>query len=311
MTGFDDSLNEPKFSGLLTVRKNPSGGGYLDEVKAINNNWFGQSFLVTLFIHGFNTDEAHAKEGYNEFLRRLGERWNGKIGTFFWPGDWGAPWLGNGEKSYKRKIRGLSYPFEIGDAKKSGQMLADFLAAPPNTPMQPEFILVAHSLGCRLVFELLEAIRKKRKKPRIRSIVLMGAAVPVPLVQAWIRWRGDGKLRKAGMRIKRRRVLYSRTDEALGFVFSVGQTANIFDSGFYPEAMGLRGNPVDFPTHGKVDRTGIGHGDYWEDDESANVLAEELSAVNPRISPSWHLATRGGGLTHPVAGPRETPKRKS
>lgn len=299
-----------KFDGSLTVRKNPFGGGYLNKAHADPKYWFGGSFLVTLFIHGFSTDEARAKEGYDAFIRRLGGRWNGKIGTFFWPGDWNAPWLGDRKMSFQGNLRGLSYPSEIKEAKKSGRMLADFLADPRNTPMQPEFVLVAHSLGCRLVLELLEAIRKKRKKPRIRSIVLMGAAVSVSLVRAGIWWRSEGRLRKAGMRIKRRRVLYSETDEALGFIFSIGQTANFIDSGLYPEAMGLHGNPKDFPSHRGDVRTGIKHGDYWDDNESANVVAEELGAVNPRKSPSLPPITRDGSLTHPIAGPRETPSRK-
>jgi hypothetical protein len=131
-----------------------------------------------------------------------------------------------------------------------------------------ELVIVAHSLGCRLVLEALIALRKSPAWHRFRiTLILLAAAIPVQMVAGHSEG-GEvlGELVTTG-------VCYSGSDRVLDWAFRLGETR--LDS-FMPEAVGLHGAPRIWKS---LRGTDLGHTQYWQSRVVATYVAERLGAM--------------------------------
>lgn len=220
---------------------------------------------VLVLIHGYNNTEDDADASYAAFDDVFDPRarafW--PVAHFFWPGDkpWGA-------------LSRASYPMEIGAARDAARELATFLAAltgPHGT--RPSVAFVAHSLGCRLLLELLHIATTSLQRLDVPVACLMAAAVPVTRVDV------NGALRAAAQSPRRAIVMHSPDDAVLKWAFRLGQLAA--GEGFASRAVGRFGEPrrglwaVSMPTR-------HGHGDYWPSRDCADEVARQLGATPAR-----------------------------
>jgi len=254
----------------LSVRVDSVGGAVGDHVDP--ENWRSANSRVVILMHGYNNTKKAAKDNYVAFVKLLAalgvpeQSTYGQIVGFYWPGD--AP-LG--------KLSFLSYPTEMGPARKSAELLANFLVAaraPRGLPLQ--VILVCHSLGNRVALELIRTLGATiGRGSLVQGLCLMAAAVPVSMVEDLSKLGGAA-------RATRTRVLYSKSDTTLHWAFPPGETAA--GEGFFPQAVGLFGNPIGLWSD-RFDLQPYNHGDYWlglsSDNRSAAHAARFLGAPTP------------------------------
>jgi esterase/lipase superfamily enzyme len=247
----------------ITLRKDSSGGAHRSKIYGTRAAFDKRSRLI-LLVHGFNVseDQAHDRQ-YQPLTKRLanlGVRWD--IGEVYWPGDGRIP-----------IIRNLQYPLLIKRANDCSKPFAEYLSeceAPNNMPC--EIVLIAHSLGCRLILETLLALTDQLEitnRSAAITIIMMGAAVPVSLVKY------DGRLSTGLSIVKKATVLYSRQDFVLSWLFPLGQ---VFDQDGRTdlEAVGLRGNPCNGLWHKRSEMPNYQHGYYWEREDAAREIAAIL-----------------------------------
>lgn len=249
----------PLPAGELSVRSDATGGDVLPQVAGSLGPYGSQ--IVFLF-HGYNDSFAVAQQSYTSFLQNfpaagnpLHDKWKPAIHPCYWPGDkaWGF-------------LSPVGYPLEMGPARQSAAIFADFLAtlhAPAGGTLDLYFI--AHSLGNRVVLELLSTLENMKAAGRLSSQIqfkgfcTMAAAVPVSMAEP------SGNLFAAATLSSIRRTLYSRADTVLHFAFPLGETAAL--EGFFPTAIGRFGQPQsDWTAETEMfisPSNGYNHGDYW------------------------------------------------
>lgn len=246
-------------SGELSVRSAASDGDVLPQVSGSLGAYGGQ--LVFLF-HGFNDSFEVASAAYASFFANfpgpgnlLRDKWQPAIHSCFWPGDkaWGP-------------LSAASYALEMCPAQQSAAVFADFLATLPipNGSIL-DIYFIAHSLGNRVVLELLSALETMKAQGRLSSQIqckgfcMMAAAVPVSMVES------NANLYQAAILSTTRRTLYSEADTVLHFAFPIGETAA--REGFFPTAIGRYGQPQSNWTAETEmfisPSNGYNHGDYW------------------------------------------------
>lgn len=222
---------------------------------------------VLLLVHGYANSAAAARDSWAAFLASIGAA---RIGGWMpqnptgvqWPGD--EPVVG---------VNQAAYPLKIGVSRDSARRIDAFLrrmAGPGGPPLT--LSIVAHSLGCRLVAELLECLsRPPAHGVRVDRVVLMAAAVPTDRVDV-------GKGLRPGVEWARAvEAMHSEGDDVLRFAFPIGETAG--GDGFFPTAVGRHGGPgatwlaTPLMAHGGHL---YGHSDYWPGAESAAAAAAFL-----------------------------------
>jgi pimeloyl-ACP methyl ester carboxylesterase len=228
---------------------------------------------LLILVHGYNNTTTQATQS---FVKQIGLLKNyfrksryapDAIAFFHWPGNYG--------------VRGLSlmgYPADIERAIDSADRLAGYLANFPR-PADPgafKVTIIGHSLGCRLILEMLTRLPNELS-PNVQVVSLMAPAVPIELVDT------AGALQNAVLPPRNLLKCYSHQDLALWLGFPKMQWAAYklgIEQQNYQEAVGLYGNPISI-------RRGVqtyhGHSDYWDDDDLAN---EYLALIDPtRPSP--------------------------
>ena len=226
---------------------------------------------LVVLVHGFNVNRQSGQDEYSAFGTLL-EKYGvqslsvlGQIVGFCWPGDVNI-----------RYISGLFYPGELGPARASAALLANFLVrlrGPQGVPIQ--VIFVAHSLGNRLALELIKDVLDQPNQTwgRIEGLCLMAAAVPVGMVD-------NGNRLARAARAARSRNFFSNSDAVLHWAFPAGET--FAGDGFFPQAVGLFGNPLSTWTE-RFDLQPYNHGDYFRgkgmDDRAARYVAQFLGAA--------------------------------
>jgi pimeloyl-ACP methyl ester carboxylesterase len=233
----------------------------------------GRSQIV-LFVHGFNNSAADADRAYSDFLTDLTSttttaHFNLPVFGFYWPGD-----------THIKIISTISYPDQIEPAIESAQRLFDYLGGlrgPGGTPM--ELNLVGHSLGCRVVLELLKLfLNGTVALVTVRDVALMAAAFPVSKVE------NLSELGGAAAHVGSSLILYSDADLVLHLAFPPGETLAL--DGFFPTAVGRFGQPSTAwrSTRKMVhaNQQGYGHSDYWPGTESASAVATFLGTTSAR-----------------------------
>ena len=238
---------------------------------------FDARTACTVLVHGFNN---HAGEAANSYTAGFRKRQYGlnpaippgslepELADVYWPGDADWPWLLD-------KLDFLIYPVAVGTARSAAPLLADALLGMPNLHTVR---FVGHSLGCRLILETVD-ILKRRGRPAIDAICLMAAAVPCEMVEPGGEF--DPLLRDLVAGGTRIHLLHSKKDTVLRFAFPAGQ-ALAGPSEASARALGYTGPPPDMVGRSAVtDRSvpGAGHGDYWGHNvKSSAIPAEEIRA---------------------------------
>jgi Alpha/beta hydrolase of unknown function (DUF900). len=242
------------------------GGPVTRVAAAWPEHWMSGHGEVVLLIHGYNNVKRVALRSYNKVFTRSFPR----TGHVFWPGD-----IKGGQL-----ISAPSYPWQILHAREAAARLADYFHGVIGPNGAPVLItLIAHSLGCRLVFELLRDLANNpSQNVRFRLICLMAAAVPTRLIE--LDRVPPSKLEGVGRRVL---VFHSVCDGVLLFAFRGGQFAAWkfgFENEYYPDAVGREGAP--FLVGERCHLEGAAHGDYWPSKKIANEIALQLGIARPR-----------------------------
>lgn len=286
---------------VLQLRERREGGDLQSDVRqAPPLDTFARSEAVVL-VHGFNNHYGEASAAYHGFrLRQYGRAvtqltppaLEEMLADLFWPGDaaWGLFDL----------VDFLVYPAAVGTARDAAPRLARHLRSMP-TLRTAHF--VAHSVGCRIVLETIEELRRNGG-PTVGKVCLMAAAVPVFMVQS------GGDLAEAMEHAGEVRILHSDDDAVLRYAFPPGQTLATGNEGFFPAALGLRRPPPGIP--GRIDSIDIddaGHGDYWGHSKRppASIAADRIADFFRFGSWERTLAARAPGAAprSSTAEPRE------
>lgn len=260
----------PAIWNELSVREQSTGGDVAPEVTLSSAPFPQGRRRVVLLVHGYNNTETAARASYTDFtddLVNLGAGTSvllGDLGKIYWPGD-----ARLGPLSF------ISYPAEIKPAEDSAAVLARYLATlvgPGGTPT--EIFLIGHSLGNRVILEMLERFADMPLPPTVEvpGGCLMAAAVRVAAVDS------GGDLRAGATLWTRTLTLYSRDDRVLHWAFPLGETAA--GEGFFPTAVGRFGQPGNLWTT-RQEMVGDDHSDYWGDPRTAALAARFLGVPVP------------------------------
>jgi hypothetical protein len=225
---------------------------------------------AVILMHGFANSPAAADRGYRLMLARLRDLfWPtppdrfAEFFAFHWPGDHRLPALSQ-----------LSYATRIGPARLAGQALGRALS---RLAQDREVVLVAHSLGCRVLLSALEYVLDEAdRRPRISAALLLAAAVPVRDClppQAFAKRYPDAHFA----------VLHSRRDLVLFGPFPAGQLG--YDAA--GQAVGRHGAPA--PRWDARTNTGLGHGGYWRSPQAAAAVGKTLSPYGRHVLPELPL----------------------
>jgi pimeloyl-ACP methyl ester carboxylesterase len=237
---------------------------------------------MLILVHGYANPEARARKSYDTLVSRLRRSWPDQrlpeVWYFYWPGDLVAPGISQ-----------VSFSLQIRRAEQAGKLLAEWLYRRRADDLSPEAILVAHSLGCRLVLEALALLDARTKDSRSRHThvartCLMAAAVPVSLCQ-------QGKLLGTRRDGRNELVLWSNRDVVLTWLFPIGEAAGL--DRLARRSVGSTGQPEDRWQQPRRPSTGLGHGDYYGDQGTAHDIAGQLLRWRvPREPPVRTLAER-------------------
>jgi hypothetical protein len=253
--------------GKLTVRILPEGGGVRDAVSIEKRPAVTKSDIIVL-VHGFNVNRKEGDDAYADFIQQFGKYFISgfpyNIYQLYYPAD---------EKI--KILSAISYPFQIGTAKISASRLYDFLQTEQGVSGRPlRMIFVAHSLGNRLV---LETFGKGNVPHDFNWYFGMASAVPVFKVE------DDGDLNKPAILPDKSFMLYSTSDPVLHWAFPPGQTAAGKGEGFFPQAVGRKGNPNAGVWDDRKEMNGYTHGSYWGGEESSNTIATAMGVPAPNM----------------------------
>jgi pimeloyl-ACP methyl ester carboxylesterase len=260
------------------LRRDKEGGKLLDpgQFRGLLPAALARRTCLVL-IHGFNNSDSGAATAYFAFRNREralfssvdADAFEAQFADTFWPGD--AQW------GFFDKLDFLIYPTAVHTAVDAARDLEAMLLKLPNLE-RVDFI--GHSLGCRVVLETIDLLRK-RSLPKVGRVVLMAAAVPSEMLE-----RGGRffdllmQLWSEGIEI---RVLHSLDDKVLHWAFPPGQSL-AGNSEASQRALGRYGPSVMMPGWSKtlkgITITGADHSDYWGDGAPAPSLQSTTEAGN-------------------------------
>lgn len=257
----------------LSLRTQPSAGGIAEAMAAKPTDPLATKRRVTLFIHGFNVDEAAAREAYRAMRQSLPAHKRDDIVWLMWPGD-----------MFDNSIASAAaYSFILDRIPACRVKTAEYLTAALSTNPHPEVELrvIAHSLGCRLTLEVLTLLRFF-PKVKLEYIALMAAAVPLYKVRA------GGDLDIATFGGPKVDVFRSVADIVLMGAFGPGQRVESDGASSavrHRSALGLRGfGPDTLATLPTVTETptNLGHGGYWGSKMVATKISRALPVTDRR-----------------------------
>ncbi len=223
---------------------------------------------VLLLVHGYANSATAARESWAAFLGGLAAA---KIGGWMPQNPTGVQWPGDEPIVV---VNQAAYPQKIGVSRDSARRIDAFLRATTGGTAGPPILvsIVAHSLGCRLVAELLQCLSQPpTHRVIVDRVVLMAAAVPTDRVdrnqplRPGVEWAGGVE------------ALYSEGDHVLELAFPIGETVG--GDGFFPTAVGRHGGPGStwLATQQMAHAGALyGHSNYWPGGESAAAAAAFL-----------------------------------
>lgn len=244
----------------ISVR--PSSGAGIWETALASPRFFLERVCRIILIHGFRNSEPEAMESYNLFkfyFSRYAGIFSDKVFSFVWPGDhFGA-----------NPLRYFDYNAQ--NSLEAGAVLGRYLVEIISKyNLDSQFIIVAHSLGCRLTAAMIHEVH--RLDPDICKrfkIVLMAGAVPVDDV-------ADPKVFRTSLEaVGYTANLYSSSDQILRLLFPTGELGGWRSAS---EPIGLNGGPKTFAWTELQDMSGFGHSDYWRKSAPAEFVARLVGA---------------------------------
>ncbi len=229
---------------------------------------------LLVLVHGFNDSYDYGLKVYKAFLEKLNNQFStgtSQVVEFLWPGD-----------EPNKLLSTVAYPLQIAKARQSAVELDKFLWAFPGSG-QTTIHFVGHSLGCRIIMEILTRWANAGPPPNmnLRTVVLMAGAVVVKHVDI------GGRFRPGATLCNNNPVLYSKGDHVNQWAFPAGETAG--GEGFFPTAVGRTGGPPNTwhtpQPMATPDGNPYGHSNYWFGTESAASVAFALGGAPPRATP--------------------------
>lgn len=242
--------------------RHPEGGLYSEP--SLTDNFSIEKSCRIILIHGFRNSRPKALESYDKFksyFEMANSLYAHKVFSLLWPGDeigWNVPkyFLDNAEKA--------------GEAGRAlGRLLHRIIAREEHGC---RFVIVAHSLGCRLSAEMMQELWRLDPSACKRfSLFLMAGALPESeLAQS-------GALRSGLENASYVANFFSQQDGVLKKWFPVGYFAG--GAGFPSEAIGLNGKPSDFGWSVLARMTDYDHEDYWNTSSVAKAVAAWVGTV--------------------------------
>jgi len=240
----------------LTLRSKPAGGDPVPP-KPEEMSKLGAARRLLLLVHGYNNDQKNATiayDGFEELQRYFADKEDYAPGEqvvrVFWPSDadWGIASV-------------LFFMGAIGNAEESGRLLAEALESHAGgSPLWVE--VVAHSLGCRVTYEMLAALPAE-SPVQIRRVVFFAAAVATSMLEPGEQQDFDNAYYCSD--IEALLSLYSGSDMVLSMAFPIGSTLAPGPQGVFPTALGHQlwaslHTPLTFY---QSENSGAGHSDYW------------------------------------------------
>jgi pimeloyl-ACP methyl ester carboxylesterase len=289
----------------VSLRSAPIGGPLLRQAIVTPAYLLvGQDELL-LLVHGYANNEAQAFASYKKFLRNVGDPWVARSAGLFWPGD-GGPWQ---PKWWSRFTAPATYPLQPQRAEEAAEYLNDLIIETSNARAEVARLnrrrvrpltlnIVGHSMGCRLVLELMKLLRSAIATGpaiEVRNVVLMAAAVPDYHVHE------RGSLEKALSVAYETLVLWSKKDEVLRWAFRAGQSVE------RPFPLGLRSRTAlgrsgtGSASHVSSEETQLGHSDYWP---SAAIASKVRGALEGRLPIGGSRVARSCGAGSRQLGTR-------
>lgn len=248
------------------------GGPVRARVEDANDLRTSECRHLLILVHGFNNTRSAAQNSYELMLAGLEEHFAASrsapdaVALFHWPGNAAVGLWGLADFA--------GYPVDVDRARKSAECLAEYLGRLPQAAGAPgsfKITFIGHSLGCRLICELLEKL-DDAVNATVELASLMAPAVPVQLVDEL------GDLRRSVAGPRRILKFFSDRDTVLGYAFPSGQLAAYLggtEPALYSEAVGYYGNPtamgIPCPSRNR-------HGEYWGDRSAA---AKYVAAIDP------------------------------
>lgn len=182
---------------------------------------------VLLGTHGFNVNRADGIANLSHWSEWLRLGFSGFFVGVLWPGD-------------SRWVPFVDYVVEGDEAIKSGEMLAEYLAA--NFIGANTLSFASHSLGARTILETIRQIPDSFKS-KLKILIMMAGAIDDTCL--------SNEYRDAAARMDKIAVLASGRDDVLKWAFPVGNpVAGIVTRGdpYWHGALGRYGpNPPDRP----------------------------------------------------------------
>ncbi|MDY0746440.1 alpha/beta hydrolase [Paucibacter sp. R3-3] len=268
----------------LNFRADPEGGD-IDPLKPVGRlDELSHAQHLILLIHGYNNTEDEARESYNAFMGRQaalvpdGIDWafGATVVGVLWPGDarWGI-------------ARPAFYPWALPVADAMAGYLAALVRGVAQNGVGLALDVVAHSLGNRLLLELLQQLRGSDGLT-IRSVLHMAAAVPTDRLDT------DGDELRLGVlaetALGRATSIHSARDSVLSIWFPLGETIDVRTEGLLPTALGHQtwgggGLLSGFRQQAQDD---LRHQDYWSGLDAALVH----EALNSPVAIARSVSTR-------------------
>ncbi len=230
---------------------------------------------ICLLLHGYNVEPEGALRAYDRLFATLRSVailppiLSSRSWRVYWPG-----YASGGLAAGKTFTSPLTYASQIPSAREAAVALREYIDRKASGRAQ--ITMIAHSLGCRVVLELLDSYAQhpSQSAPDFPLVVLMAAAVPVYFFEELSRlWRGALLPRET-------LVLFSARDKILAGPFRLGQT--VAGEGVFPKAVGATGRPPGGFWR-RVVSTGNDHSDYFDDRETATEIARSLGQATARV----------------------------
>jgi pimeloyl-ACP methyl ester carboxylesterase len=226
---------------------------------------------ICLFVHGYNVEEPRALRSIRDLLRTMADQ--RCLPSVLSSGLWVVFWRGYKETAGHElsALSPLTYSRHVRPAMDSGRALARYLLdlARVQPPQTPQIHVIGHSLGCRVVLEMLKECERSGllRREHFPTVTLLAAAVPTYMLES------PALLQRGALLPAKTSVLYSRRDYILSrVIFGSGQW--LAGEGVLPTAVGRTGDPPSFWDDPIETRNG--HSGYFTDTRTANALASTL-----------------------------------
>lgn len=233
---------------------------------------------IVLLVHGFNVGQSKAAKSYERFkalLANANPALLSSVRTLAWPG-WRAP----GPLNYPSSLRNAGLC-----ADRLVRQIQHWYHPGQGRVLPPRLVILAHSMGCRLVLEALARLRETGRPSGLRQLdlVLMAAAVPGGLRLPVNPPSFEAVPQKVGLSTDcetladQVHVLHSAYDVVLLTAFPAGQV--LAREGWRGQAVGLRGRPFAAERTRDMGRHGFTHGSYWKSARTVEAVSEAIGLV--------------------------------